>query len=177
MTLACPTQAAAALDHPSDCFVLFDAGSGRGLTLLPRRRRDALLARLARRWLDARLAAGEAPDGSLLLAVRAAQLVRVRGRARLARRWDALAVEARRRAARSRAEVAEHLQRVADVLRGDGLVFAHGVAIAITMRAPAAKAVQRLHTGGDDLVAAIARDALAAMTPPLKADQPPLLPR
>lgn len=122
------------------------------------------VAWLLRHSLDARLAAGEPQEGSRLVAVRATQLVSVRCRRRVAWHWDALAVQARRPFARSPSDVPGLIQRVADLLRWHQVVCAPGVAIALTMRSLADEAVRRPDTGGDDLVAAIARAAVAAMT-------------
>lgn len=127
---------------------------------VPRQR----LAWLLRRSLDARLAAGESEDGSRLLGARATQLVSARCRQRVARRWDVLAVQSRRHFARSRTDVPEQIQQVADLLCSHQRVFAPGVAIALTMHGLADDAVRRPDTGGYDIVAAIARAAVSAMT-------------
>lgn len=158
--------------------VLFQDGATRGLSLLPRRRRDALRARLMHNSLDRRLAAGAASHGSRLLAVRAAQLLTPRSRSRLAGRWDQLAIEARHLSAqdrrrgivpgRSRAETVELLDSVAAALRADRMVLARGVALAATTLGTAANALGPLHDGGDDVVAAAARAAVAAMSQPAR---------
>jgi hypothetical protein len=162
MSLARPAASGFGLDNAPGCLLLVNTGPSHGLALLPRRLREDLLALLRHRSLDDRLATGEAQESSRLLAVRAAQLVSRRCRRRLARQWDELAIRTRRPS--SRTDVTEQIQQVTDLLRSDQLVFAHGVAIALTMRGLAANAVHRID-GGDDLLAAITRAAVAAMTP------------
>ena len=117
----------------------------------------------SRRSLDARLAAGEPPERSRLLAVRTTHLVSPSSRRRIARRWDASRHLARAGLARTHLEVADEIQKVADLLRSDRPVGVHGVAVAITMSGVAADAVQRPGTGGVDVAAAVTRTALAAM--------------
>jgi hypothetical protein len=95
--------------------------------------------------------------------VRTAQLVSPASRRRIARRWDALAALARARLARSHIEVANEIQKVADLLRTDQPVGVRGVAAAITMLAIAADAVQRPGSGGEDIAAAVACTAIAGM--------------
>jgi hypothetical protein len=152
------------------CLVLVDTGPHGGLTLLPRRRREAWLARLCSRWLDAQLAAGQPAESGRLTAVRAAQIVAPRCRRRLARQWAALAGDLHeprgRGVGRSATDVADEIEQLADVLRADRVVFAQGVAIAATMLRAARSAVARFDSGGDDLAAAIARAAVAAMQGP-----------
>jgi hypothetical protein len=143
--------------------VLVDTGPATGLALLPQRRRDRWLARLRHRSLDARLAAGESPESTRLLAVRAMQLVRPAARRRIAGRWDKLATETRLRQRHRHPELADHIEQVAVLLRTDEPVGARGVANAITMLRVAADAVQRVRTGGDDIAGAAARTALATM--------------
>lgn len=130
------------------------------LHLIAWRRRDALLARLRHRSLDRRLAAGEAAHLDPLLAVRAAHLATTGARMRIAATWDELA--ARTRAAADDA-TADRVGAVAETLRADRLVLARGVAYAAAMTSAAAAAIERLHAGGEDIVAAIANAAVAAM--------------
>ncbi len=163
MTIARAARAAFDLDPAASCLVLVNTSSPTGWALLPRRRREAWLARLRYRSLDARLAAGEPAEGSRLLAVRTTYLVTPVSRRRIARRWDTLAAMARRRLPRVHLEVADDIQKVADVLRADMPVGVRGVAVATTMLSVAANAVQRPGTGGADVAAAVARTALAAM--------------
>lgn len=163
MTTVRAARPAFDLDRIARCLVLVHTGPSTGLVLLPRRHRDAWLARLRHSSLDARLAAGEPPECSRLLAVRTAYLVSPASRRRIARRWDALAAVARRRPGRSHLEVADLIQNVADLLGTDQPVGVRGVAAAVTMLAVAADAVQRPDTGGDDVAAAVARAAIAAM--------------
>ncbi len=120
-----------------------------------------LLARLRHRSLDRRIAAGEPSHLNPLLAVRAAQLVTTTARLRVAEQWDELA--ARVRTAADDDDTADWVNAVAETLRADQLVLARGVAYAATMAGAAGQAVARLHTGGQELVAAIARAAVAAM--------------
>lgn len=163
MTTARAARSAFDIDRTAGCLLLVNTSPPTGLALLPWRRRDAWLARLQRSSLDARLAAGEPPERSRLLAVRTAHLVSPRSRRRIARRWDALAALARARLARSHPEVANEIQKVADVLRTDQPVGVRGVAAAITMLAIAADAVQRPRSGGEDIAAAVARTAITGM--------------
>jgi hypothetical protein len=163
MTTARAARPAFDLDRAAGCLVLVNTNPPTGLALLPRHRRDAWLTRLRRRSLDARLAAGEPPERSQLLAVRTAQLVSPASRRRIARRWDALAALARARLDRSHREVANEIQKVADLLRSDQPVGVRGVASAITMLAIAADAVRRPGSGGEDIAASVARTALAGM--------------
>ncbi|HZC73885.1 MAG TPA: hypothetical protein VE442_24570 [Jatrophihabitans sp.] len=149
------------LDPTARCFVLVDTSPPTGWALLPQRRRDRWLAHLRHRSLDARLAAGESPESARLLAVRTAHLVGRASRRRIATRWDALAITARRH--RLQHELADHIQQVADLLRTDQPVGVHGVALATTTLALAADAVRRLERGGGDIVAATARSTLSAM--------------
>jgi hypothetical protein len=144
MTTARTARPAADLDRAADCLVLVSTGPTSGWALRPQRR-------------------GEAPERSQLLAVRTAQLVSPASRRRIARRWDALAALARARLARSHVEVANEIQKVADLLRTDQPVGVRGVAAAITMRAIAADAVQRPGSGGEDIAAAVACTAIAGM--------------
>jgi len=162
-TAARAARAAVDPDRAADCLVLVNTGPTGSWALRPHRRRDAWLARLRRRSLDARLAAGEPPERSQLLAVRSAQLVSPASRRRIARRWDALAALARARLARSHLDVANEIQKVADLLRTDQPVGVRGVAAAITMRAIAAEAVKRPGRGGEDIAAAAACTAIAGM--------------
>jgi hypothetical protein len=148
------------LDSAAGRLLLLDAGHSTGLSLLAHRRREAWLARLRHRSLDARLAAGEPPECSRLLAVRAAYLVSATSRRRIAERWDALAALARRCLPRAQLEVADQIEEVADVLRADRRVGVRGVAVAVTMLGLAANAVQRPDTGGQDIAAAVARAAV-----------------
>jgi hypothetical protein len=167
MTVLHETRPTVHVDQPSDRSVLVDAGSGRGLVAVPRRRRDALLARLLGRSLDNRLAAGRAPESSRLLAVRAVQITNPSARQRLARDWDELAARSRQPrslfdprvpVARSRIEAAaDEIQLVADTLRADRPVSARGVAIAVTLLTTAASPVYRLGASGADLAAAVGR--------------------
>jgi hypothetical protein len=151
------------LDRAAGCLVLVNTGPPTGWALLPRRHRDAWLARVRHRALDARLTAGEPPESSRLLAVRTTLLVSPPSRRRIARRWDAAAAVARVRLPRLHLDVAEEIQKVADVLRAEQPVGARGVAVATTMVSLTANAVQRPGAGGTDLAAAAARTALAAM--------------
>jgi hypothetical protein len=152
-----PAYAARALG-----LVLVDTSASGGLALLPRRRRDIGLARLRHRSLDARLAAGAAPESTRLLAVRAEQLVGPARRRALARRWDALAVIARTRRWWP-SEVAGDIQRLADQLGSSRPVGARGVVLAVAMLPVAADGVRRPETGGYDVAAAAAREVLSAM--------------
>jgi hypothetical protein len=158
---------------PSDSrSVLVHAGPDRGLIAVPRRRRDAVLARLRGRALDGRLASGRSPEGSRLLAVRAAQITSPAARRRLATHYEELAARARYpqapfdpRAPIARSQVdaaADEIQRVADLLRADRPVSAHGVALAGTLLTAATSPAYRIGRGGDDLAAAVAR-AVEAM--------------
>ena len=124
------------------------------------RRRDAVVARLRHRSLDRRLATGEPAHLDPLLTVRAAQLATTEVRDCVAARWDELA--ARTRAAADDA-TADRVGAVAETLRADRLVLARGVAYAATMTGTAGAAIERLHAGGEDIVAAIANAAVAAM--------------
>jgi hypothetical protein len=134
-----------------------------GLALLPWRRRDALLATLRRRSLDGRLATGQPPECSRLLAVRSAHLTSRASRRRIARRWDALAVNARARFSPSQLSVAEVVQRVADVLCTDEPVGVQGVALALTRFKLAADAIRRAGPAAHDIAAAVARTAIETM--------------
>ena len=163
MTTARAARPAVDLDRAADCLVLVNTDPSSGWALRPQRRGEAWLARLRRRSLDARLAAGDPPERSQLLAVRTAQLVSPASRRRIARRWDALAALARARLARSHLEVANEIQKVADLLRTNQPVGVRGVAAAITMLAIAADAVQRPGSGGEDIAAAVACTAIAGM--------------
>src|SRR4051812_25093175 len=139
--------------------VLADVNASTGLSLVPCRRRDAWLARLLSSSLDARLAAGVAPEHSRLLAVRTALLVDPVARHRLARCWGALAVTARAGLPRSQPGVAEVIDQVANRLRTDEPVGVRGVAVARTMLRTTTDAVRRGGPGGEDLAAAVARTA------------------
>lgn len=143
--------------------LVLDAGPSAGWVLLSGSRGYAWLAVLRRRSLDPRLAAGEVPESSRLLAVRSEQITRRENRHRIARRWDALAAEAHRRLSPAHADVAEHIQYVAQVLRANQPLRARGVALAITMLRATADAIRRSSVGGHDLAAAAARSAIAAM--------------
>ena len=150
------------LDSAAGRVLLVDAGPSTGLLLLPHRRRDAWLARLRHRSLDARLAAGEPPENSRLLAVRAAFLIRATSRRHIADRWDTLAARARRSLPRAQLEVADQIEEVANVLRDDQRIDVRGVAAAVTMLGLAANAIQQRSTGGQDIVAAVARAAVTS---------------
>jgi hypothetical protein len=163
VTTARVARPAFELDAAARCVVLIDTGPTSGLALLPRRRRDLWLARLRRGSLDARLAAGEAPESTRLLATRAMQIISAASRRRLARRWDDLATRARRHQARLPPEIADQVQQVADLLRTDQPVDARGVARAITTLDLASDALQRARTGGGDVAAAAVRSVITAM--------------
>jgi hypothetical protein len=160
------------VDQSSDCQVLVDAGPDRGLVSVPRRRRDALLARLRGRSLGARLAAGEPPEHSRLLAIRAVQITDRPARRRLAGYWEELVARSRSpqhpfdpRAPIARAQVyaaADEIQHITDILRANRPVAAHGVAIASTLLTTAASPAYRLGGRGGDLTAALTR-AVTAM--------------
>jgi hypothetical protein len=136
---------------------------------------DAVRARARHRLLDRRLAAGEWSQDARLLTARAGYLISARSRRRLAAGWDRLAADARRagaseprpRALRgSVAEAVELVDAVADALRADRALPARGLALAASTRPIAARAVPRLHNGGDDVLAAAARAVLAALRQP-----------
>lgn len=160
MTTVRAARRAFDLDSAAGRLMLLDAGQSTGLSLLVHRRREAWLARLRHRSLDARLAAGEPPESSRLLAARAAYLVSATSRRHVADRWDTLAALARRCLPRAQLEVADQIEEVADVLRADRRVGVRGVAVAVTMLGLAANAVQRPDTGGQDIAAAVARAAV-----------------
>jgi hypothetical protein len=164
-TTARAATSAAAVEHerPTACLVLVSTGSPRRWALLRWRRRHGWLARLRHRSLDVRLAAGEPPETSRLLAVRTAQLTSPSSRGRTARRWDAVAADARQRLGWRHVDVAEQMQQVADVLRGDRPVGVRGVAVAMTMAGVAAHGLRRSGCGGCDIAAAVARSAISAM--------------
>ena len=172
MTALHASRPIALVDQTSGCQVLVDAGPDRGLVSVPRRRRDSLLARLRGRALDARLAAGEPPERSRLLAVRAVQITDPRARRRLAGYWEELAARSRHpqqpfdpRAPIARWQVgaaADEIQQVMHILRADRPVAAHGVAIAGTLLTAAASPAYRLGSRGGDLTAVLAR-AVTAM--------------
>jgi hypothetical protein len=157
MTTVRAARRAFDLDSAAGRLLLVDTGPSTGLSLLPRRRREAWLARLRHRSLDARLASGEPPESSRLLAARAAYLVSATSRRHIADRWDTLAAVARRRLPRPQLEVAAQIQNVADVLRADQRVGVRGVAVAVTMLGLAANAIKHPDTGGQDIAAAVAR--------------------
>jgi hypothetical protein len=92
--------------------------------------------------------------------VRAAQLTTACFRDRIAARWDELGALAR---ARTDRETADQVNSVAEILRADRLVLARGVAYAATMAGTAAAALDRIQVGGEDLVAAVVRTAIAGM--------------
>jgi hypothetical protein len=163
MTIARPARPALDLDRATDCLVLVNTGPPTGWALLPPRRRETWLVRLRHRSLDARLAAGEPAESTRLLAVRTRHLVSRASRRRIARRWDAVAATARARLPRSHLDVAEELQKVADLLRADQPVCVRGVALAATAVGVAAHALQRPGAGGEDIAAAAARTSLASM--------------
>jgi hypothetical protein len=152
--------------------VLVDLGGRDGFVAVPRLRRYSMLARLLSHVLDDRLAAGQAPESSRLLAERAVQITSPRMRRRLARCWDELAARARRpqppfdpRAPIAHSQVdaaAEEIQHIADVLRASRPISAQGVAIAASLLTTPESPAYRVGRGGDDLAAAIAR-AVAAM--------------
>ena len=131
---------------------------GSGLIAVPRRRRDALLSRLWTYWLDGRLAAGVAPEAGRFLAVRAGQLTGTRMRHRVARRWDEVAVRARSQHSDA---TADQIQSVADLLRSNRPVSAHGVATASVLLGTSANPASRLDCGGVDIAAAVARTLAA----------------
>lgn len=151
--------------------VLVDAGP-RGLVALPRRRRDALLARLRSDTLDARLAAGEAPEADRLLAVRADQLTNPAARRRLACCWEDLAARARRPRGpsaprlpirRSRIVAADPAIRLlVETLRTRRPAAARGVAIATTLLTTPPSPVYQSSGDTDELVVLLDR-AVAAM--------------
>jgi hypothetical protein len=151
------------LDRAADCLVLVNTGTPTRWALLPPRRRETWLVRIRHGSLDACLAAGEPAESSRLLAVRTRHLVSPASRRRIARRWDAVAEIARARLPCSHLDVAEDLQKVADLLRADQPVGVRGVALATTVIGVAAHALQRPGAGGDDIAAAAARTALASM--------------
>jgi hypothetical protein len=159
VAMPCSCESERAVGH----VLVLDAGPSAGWVLLSSSRGYAWLAVLGRRSLDTRLAAGELPESSRLLAVRSEQITRRENRHRIARRWDALAAEAHRRLSPAHADVAEHIQDVAEVLRANQPLRARGVALAITMLRATADAIRRSSVGGHDLAAAAARSAIAAM--------------
>jgi hypothetical protein len=127
-----------------------------------------LIARLRHGSLDRRLAAGEPSHSGRLLAARSTQLGSMPSRRRLAARWDELATHGRRTARGWTGEEAvEAVDTLAAVLSSDELMPVQGVALAAVMLSIAAAAVDRLDSGGDDLLAAAARATLAAMCRPL----------
>lgn len=86
---------------------------------------------------------------------------------RLAARWDQLAVQAREAArGRSAAELTEALDAVATELRAGRPVSARGAERAAAMLRTARSALDRRTGGGEDVVAAAAREALAALREP-----------
>jgi hypothetical protein len=147
--------------------VLVDFGGPNGFVAVPQRFRDAILARLFSRRLDARLASGEAPEKSRLLAVRAVQLTSPRTRRHVARCWDELAARARypqpffdARAPVARSQIdaaADEIGRIAELLRAPRPVSAQGVALAAGLLTMAGSPAYRPGRGGDELAAAIAR--------------------
>ncbi len=76
--------------------ILADSPGSGQLVIRPAGITSRLLARLSGQSLDRRLAIGEAPESGRLLAVRAQQLVALRGRRELARHWEPLLDAARR---------------------------------------------------------------------------------
>jgi hypothetical protein len=79
--------------------IVVDPGGSGALAVHRYRVTDRLLARVLSRWLDGRLAAGEAPEASRLLAARARVIVPAPWRARLASDWEHLVDVAGRPAA------------------------------------------------------------------------------
>jgi hypothetical protein len=127
-----------------------------------------LIARLRHGSLDRRLAAGEPSHSSRLLATRSTQLGSIRSRRRLAARWDELATHGRRTTRGwTGDEAVEAVDTLAAMLCSDELMPVQGIALAAVMLGIAAAAVERLDSGGDDLLAAAARATLAAMRRPL----------
>ena len=151
------------------CSVLVDGGPGLGLVVLPRRLRDDLLARLHADSLDARLAAGEAPESCRLLAVRAAQLTSPSARHRIARYWDDVISRARRThlphdphvpVARTQIEAAaEEIELVTGVLRAHRPVSARGVALAAALLTTPTSPVYRRIDDASGLATALGRAA------------------
>jgi hypothetical protein len=147
--------------------------TGPGLVVVPRRRRDEVLARLRGHSLDCRLAAGDAPESSRLLAVRAVQITEPPARRRLARNWAELAGRActpqlpldprvpvaRRQVAAAAAEI----DQLTELLRSDCPVAGQGVAMARVLLTSASSPVYRIHSGGDALVSALSL-TIAALT-------------
>jgi hypothetical protein len=163
MSTATTTRPARDYTSVASRMVLASAGRAGDWHLLPCRRRDAWLARLAHRRVDARLAAGDPPESGRLLATRAAQLVRPARRRAVAKRWDDLAAAARSARPLPAWDVADQVQLVADVLRSAHPVDARGVALAVTLLPAADDALRRVETGGAEVAAAAACTALAAL--------------
>jgi hypothetical protein len=149
--------------------VLVDGGPGEGLVVLPRRIRDDLLARLHADSLDSRLAAGEPPESSRLLAVRAAQLTSPSARHRLARYWDDAVSRSRRaqlphdpHAPVSRSQIdaaAQEIRLVAGILRAHRPVSAQGVALATALLTTPTSPVYRRTDDPCRLATALSRAA------------------
>ncbi len=70
--------------------------TGDPLALRPSRLTDRVLSRVFSASLDRRLAAGQAPESSRLLAARAQHIVALRSRQKMARNWENLLRRARR---------------------------------------------------------------------------------
>jgi hypothetical protein len=167
MTELRTSRPASEADQISGHSVLVKTGSG--LVVLPRRRRDGVSARLHADALDSRLAAGEPPENSRLLAVRAAQITSPAARRRLARSWDDVVARSRRAqlpgdphmpVARSQVDAAfPEIQVVAGILRAHRPVSARGVALAIALLTTPTSPVYRRRSGTGELAAALTRAA------------------
>jgi hypothetical protein len=162
MTVMRTSRSAPEVDRISRRSVLVNAGPG--LVVLPRRRRDDLLARLRGDFLDSRLAAGEPPENDRLLAVRAAQITGPTARRRLARHWDDVVARSQvpdgARLPVSRSQVAAavgEIRLVAGILRARRPVSAQGVALATALLTTPTSPVYRRGADVGELAAALTR--------------------
>jgi hypothetical protein len=159
--------------------VLRDPRDQHHLVARPCRPWDRFRARLLARSLDRRLAAGQPPESTGLLATRAQVLVRPDERQALARNWEHLLTVARHRSARSlghlplcrdRIVAAEPVVRLMLVaLLAPRPVPARGVAMASALLSDGAGPLYNVDSPGD-LVSALdqttqALDASASLVP------------
>jgi hypothetical protein len=144
-----------------------------GLRLVRLHLGDRVAARVAGPALDARLAAGECPDGDRLLAARARYLVRPATRHRLAGNWARLLDLAAGSRAPTRAAVppcrarvvaaADDVRAVVGALRSPLPVPARGVATAVRLLADGTGPVFDPRAPGD--LAAELRDVVRRLDP------------
>jgi hypothetical protein len=99
----------------------------RGLVIRSIRGRDRVLARVFAWRLDARLAAGAAPEGNWLRAVRAGELTTPVTRARLGAAWRHVV------ARRGHGAATGNIHQLIDQLEAPGPVPARGVAMAVVL--------------------------------------------